>query len=400
MVRGTAGAHYGGWATVAGSNFAISSSQFSDGAWIPLTNDAPLATDAGTDTNHSLLTNSATLTGSRSTGTLRIAPSALDQTLGLASHTLTLSTGGLLIPEENPHPYTLTGGTLRGAPAADLVIHQHGSADLTVSSTIADHDGATALTKTGPGTLVLGGANTYTGDTFVNQGKLRLASPAALPGATSLRFHGGTLDLAGHSITIESLTGIGTLQNSGSTPATLTTGATTALTLAPGQSISASDIQNTPALSLYQLWSADQDLTTGINDAPTDDPDHDGINNLAEFALDENPLDGSSDGKTLSKFHTIAGQNALTFTLPVRTGATFSGTPSPASAPIDGIIYQIHASTQLQTWHHPVTELTGPEATALHATLPAPNTGWSYRTFQAATDSPACYIRASIRPAP
>jgi autotransporter-associated beta strand protein len=303
MVRGTAAALYGGWATVAGSDFAVSSSQYSDGAWIPLSNYAPLASDAGTDTDHSLLTSSATLTGNRSTETLKIAPDSPDQTLSLASHTLT--TGGLLVPDGNANPFNVTGGILRGAHAADLIIHQHGSADLTVSSTIADHGGPTALTKTGPGTLVLGGANAYTGDTFLNQGTLRLASPAALPTTTSLRFHGGILDLAGHSIIIESLTGIGSLQNSGSTTATITTGATTAFTLAPGQSLDTHVVQNTAAPNSYQLWAASHGLTAGVNAAATDDADHDGITNLVEYALGMNPKvsdlpPGTFDGSTLT----------------------------------------------------------------------------------------------------
>jgi autotransporter-associated beta strand protein len=305
MAHTTAGALYGGWATVAGSHFAISSSGFSHAVWNPLATYTPLATEAGTEANNSQLTSSATLTGSRTTGTLRIAPATPGQTLHLASHTLTLTSGGLLAPEGNPHPFTLTGGTLRGAPAADLVIHQHGSANLTVSSTIADHVGPTALTKTGPGTLVLGGANTYTGDTFVNQGTLRLASPAALPAATSLRFHGGTLDLAGHSIAIESLTGLGILQNTGGTPATLSTGGTTAFTLAPGETLATDAVQEPAAPETYHTWAAAHGLTTGVNASPTDDPDHDGIPNLLEYALGTNPgafdpPPGAFDGTTLT----------------------------------------------------------------------------------------------------
>jgi autotransporter-associated beta strand protein len=305
MARDTAGVPYGGWATVAGSHFAISSNPFSHAVWNPLATYTPLATGAGTDTDNSLLTSSATLTGNRSTETLKIAPDSPDQTFSLASHTLTLNTGGLLVPDGNANPFNVTGGILRGAHAADLIIHQHGSADLTVSSTIADHGGPTALTKTGPGTLVLGGANAYTGDTFLNQGTLRLASPAALPTTTSLRFNGGILDLAGHSIIIESLTGIGSLQNSGSTTATITTGATTAFTLAPGQSLDTHVAQNAVAPNSYQLWAASHGLTAGVNDAATDDADHDGITNLVEYALGMNPRisdlpPGTFDGSTLT----------------------------------------------------------------------------------------------------
>lgn len=42
--------------------------------------------------------------------------------------------------------------------------------------------GAFSVTKAGPGTVVLGGANSYTGNTAVNAGILAIASSAALPG--------------------------------------------------------------------------------------------------------------------------------------------------------------------------------------------------------------------------
>jgi autotransporter-associated beta strand protein len=344
MSRGTTGAPYGGWATVAGNSFAIASNQHFTAAWIPLTNPSPLATAESTDTNHSQLTSSATLAGNRTTETLRIAPTASGQTLSLATHTLTLNSGGLLVPEGNSHPFSITGGTLRGAPATDLIIHQHGSSDLTLSSTIADHAGPTALTKTGPGTLVLGGANTYTGDTFLNQGTLRLASPAALPAATSLRFHGGTLDLAGHSISVESLTGLGTLQNSGGTSATIMIGSTTAFTLPPGQSILTSDIQ----INNYQLWAASYGLTT----APNDDPDGDGIQNLLEYALGStDPTDRAAAFPVLSS---SGPQLRITFLR--RTG----GTETNGTYISGDLTYHPLASADLTDWNIVPTPVLNP----------------------------------------
>lgn len=58
--------------------------------------------------------------------------------------------------------------------------------------------GSGSLTKTGEGELVLGGANAYTGGTFVAGGILQISSDANLgaPGGT-LTFTGGTLRLAG-----------------------------------------------------------------------------------------------------------------------------------------------------------------------------------------------------------
>lgn len=52
---------------------------------------------------------------------------------------------------------------------------------LTISGAIAPHDGSTgSLTKVGAGTLVLAGANTYTGPTYVNEGLVNLQHASAL----------------------------------------------------------------------------------------------------------------------------------------------------------------------------------------------------------------------------
>ncbi|WP_156345380.1 beta strand repeat-containing protein [Verrucomicrobium spinosum] len=84
-----------------------------------------------------------------------------------ATRTLTLQSGGLLVTGSGAT--SIAGaGTLRGAAGQDLVIHQNGSQTLTIAATIADNGGATALTKTGDGMLVLSGTNTYTGHTYIN----------------------------------------------------------------------------------------------------------------------------------------------------------------------------------------------------------------------------------------
>lgn len=66
--------------------------------------------------------------------------------------------------------------------------------------------GAGGLVKTGPGTVGLGGVNTYAGPTIVSGGTLRAVSGGAFPSATDLSVTGGaTLDINGQTAAARSL---------------------------------------------------------------------------------------------------------------------------------------------------------------------------------------------------
>lgn len=72
--------------------------------------------------------------------------------------------------------------------------------------------GAGGIRKTGVGTVVLGAANSYQGDTLVETGTLRLGPSGALPSATTVwlaNTAGAALDLNGRHQTIAMLTGGG-----------------------------------------------------------------------------------------------------------------------------------------------------------------------------------------------
>lgn len=83
---------------------------------------------------------------------------------------------------------------------------------VTVSAKTLQVDGAIAgtgfsLTKAGAGTLVLGGANTYSGGTVVSNGVLKMANSSALGASgANLTVH-GTLDLNGNSLVVGTLSG-------------------------------------------------------------------------------------------------------------------------------------------------------------------------------------------------
>ncbi|MBX9861063.1 MAG: autotransporter-associated beta strand repeat-containing protein, partial [Sphingomonas sp.] len=99
----------------------------------------------------------------------------------------------------------------------------HGNGSSGVDGNI--ESGTLVLSKTGAGTLTLSGTNTYTGATLVATGTLRAGSTSAF-GSNSATNLGGTgfLDLGGFSNAVGSLTGAGTVTNSGGSAATLTAG--------------------------------------------------------------------------------------------------------------------------------------------------------------------------------
>ena len=126
---------------------------------------------------------------------------------GTAASTITLGNG--FSSKTSP---TLTVADVTGDPAADLTISGAGG--------IHNPDtGTTSFTKAGPGTLVLAGANTYTGTTTVSAGVLRVngsitastvtvQTSAALDGTGTL---GGSVTVQAGATLAPGAGGIGTL---------------------------------------------------------------------------------------------------------------------------------------------------------------------------------------------
>ena len=170
-------------------------------------------------------------------------------------------------------------------------------------------------------------------------------------------------------------------------------------------------VDSTPPSTPYNDWATDQGLTAGVNDGPGDDPDADGRLNIEEFAFDGNPLSTANDGKVVGKIGAVGGDNVLTLTLPVRVGATFSGSPELTSGNIDGVSYTIQGTDDLIAWDVVVTEVAaGAERDAIQAGLPAlsdidgdTNPDWEYRTFRTPdtiSADPVDFIRAKVESAP
>ncbi|MCX5679577.1 MAG: autotransporter-associated beta strand repeat-containing protein [Candidatus Omnitrophica bacterium] len=139
----------------------------------------------------------------------------------------------------------LDGGTLQYAGVSDstdraftITAAKTGIIDVSTAGSTLTIFGASAattggLTKTGLGTLLLSGANAYTGATTVNAGKLQAGSITQAFGNGSAVTVGaaGTLDLGGYNETIGSLAGAagGIVTNTGAA-GTLTAGDTTSTT--------------------------------------------------------------------------------------------------------------------------------------------------------------------------
>jgi autotransporter-associated beta strand protein len=105
---------------------------------------------------------------------------------------LQLEQGGILATTTSG-AVTITGSAIqRSANTAglDTIFHNYSGSSLTVASVIQNNSGAQGITKVGPGTLVLNGANTYTGRISLQQGMIQVGDGTA--GTSTAALSGGT----------------------------------------------------------------------------------------------------------------------------------------------------------------------------------------------------------------
>ncbi len=137
-------------------------------------------------------------------------------------------TDNVLVEVTNPPESALITGNLSLGAASRIfnVLDTLTLADdLIVNAVISQDAGAGAgLTKSGAGTMVLGGVNTYTGGTVLTGGTLRLGTDDAIADLSTVNISGGAVfDVNGFTDAIASLTGVaGTTLRLGA--GTLTTG--------------------------------------------------------------------------------------------------------------------------------------------------------------------------------
>lgn len=144
---------------------------------------------------HTSLSANVTLaSGGASTHTLRFTSAMALSFNATTQGTLTLESGGMLVVPGTGN-VTIGATTRRGALSTpdELIVHQNSTnGTLTIHSPIS----ALGLTKAGPGTLVLTGTSTYTGNTLINGGTLSITASANLGAATAdVVINGGILAL-------------------------------------------------------------------------------------------------------------------------------------------------------------------------------------------------------------
>jgi autotransporter-associated beta strand protein len=148
-------------------------------------------------TTNQNITNSAGFSGTldpecNTINTLRFNAAAPSTVTVGAGNVLIVSSGGIMATSAvGANASTITGGNLFSG-VGELFFHQENTAStLTVASTIL---GGAAITKTGPGTLVLSGTNNSTGNVSIEEGIIRFSGGSALSDTSDISIfnNGGT----------------------------------------------------------------------------------------------------------------------------------------------------------------------------------------------------------------
>jgi autotransporter-associated beta strand protein len=167
---GLTGGILGGYAYFNGTNFATLSGGTVQAALAYTTTGdlGSLATSSTMNIEPSGLQTS--VTGAKTINSLDLIGAAGVQMTGSGAM-LTLATGGLIANTTG----AIRGGVLMGSASGELVINAQ--QNITISSSIPNNGGPTALVITGPATVTSSGAISYSGDTYIDDGTLILIPP-------------------------------------------------------------------------------------------------------------------------------------------------------------------------------------------------------------------------------
>lgn len=224
--------------------------------------------------------------------------------------------------------YHQTGGTLILAGGSALTLDPSGSISggivtISTGNTLEIAGGAATLNGTGTvannwvgtvyltaGVLTLSGV-TNQGTFMQTGGKLYLTNGSILTVTDSTKLLGGAMNISGGAKLQLNYTGTGQVSsltfNGGSTQANGTYGSTTSAAANKNDTYftgTGTIMVSSVITTAFDSWVGDpaQGLTAGVNDGPSDDPNHNGIGNLLEFVLGGAPSGGTHTGiPTLTK---------------------------------------------------------------------------------------------------
>ncbi|MEO8297523.1 MAG: autotransporter-associated beta strand repeat-containing protein, partial [Burkholderiales bacterium] len=202
-----------GSVTLAGGNLSISGSGVDVSNAIVMSNDATITNASGV-TLSGLLSGTGTLTKAGG-GTLKLANTGNEAAL---SGGLTVNAGALSLADDDAlssGTLTLSGGGLQITRATTLDNAVVVSAAANIETNFQGHGGVAtlagvlsgsgALSKNGPDTLVLAGANTHTGSFTVTQATLRLEGGSAIGDGSAVTLNANATLALGAAETIGSL---------------------------------------------------------------------------------------------------------------------------------------------------------------------------------------------------
>jgi autotransporter-associated beta strand protein len=225
LTNSTNSGFVGGWATLNGNDFAA----ISGTSIVPSTS----ADNTWNGDNVSVTANTNVPAGSTANSLRFKTPGAFAVTLSGTANTL--SSGAILVSSAvGANTSTITGGSFQPAANQEIIVNQRNTAgNLVINSAIGNNGGASALTKLGPGRLVLSGPFGAGGITNVIEGTLELGSSnaytASAPnGGWNVAATGNGVELAGFNATLATLTGGGTVTNSNAATSSQLTIANTA----------------------------------------------------------------------------------------------------------------------------------------------------------------------------
>ena len=165
------------------------------------------------------------------------------------------------------------------------------------------------------------------------------------------------------------------------------------------------------ATTPFELWAVSKGLdgTAGKENGQLDDPDKDGVNNVAEFAFNGDPLSGADNGRIYSVIAVASDYDpvnpAMILTIAVREGTTFTGTAAHLSSavPVDGLTYTIDGGTDLNTFNTLVYANSG-----IHLPVGVstdPGAGYVFKSFtlvgsETRSTMPKGFLRAKVESNP